>query len=724
MGYEQRANLSVAQPLLDFVEREALPGTGVEAAAFWTGFAALIGQLSPRNKQLLAKRDQLQSQIDAGYTARAGRPVDVEAQIALLREIGYLTPEPSPFKIDSRNVDVELSDIPGPQLVVPVTNARYVLNAANARWGSVYDALYGTDAIAEEDGATRAGKYNPLRGQKVIARGKQILDVAAPLARGQHDQAVRYFITAGRLSVTLGDETVGLAQPEKFVGYLGSADSPQAILLRNHGLHIEIRFDRAHAVGRADRAGICDIILESAISTIVDFEDSVATVDAADKTAAYRTWLGLMRGTLTAEFEKSGRLMTRQLNPDREYVTGDGQTGHGGTLTLPGRSLLLVRNVGLHMYTDAVLDAGGQQIPEGMLDAAVTTLIALHDLRSDAAVKNSRTGSVYIVKPKLHGAEEVAFAVQVMEEVEKILGLGRNTVKIGLMDEERRTSANLAACIHAARERLVFINTGFLDRTGDEIHTAMQAGPVVRKAEMRTSAWLESYELRNVRIGLECGLHRRAQIGKGMWAAPDRMAAMLEQKIAHPLSGANTAWVPSPTAATLHALHYHEVDVFARQAQLKPAAGDGLLDLLTPPISTQHHTPAQIREELDNNVQGILGYVVRWIDQGVGCSKVPDIHDVGLMEDRATLRISSQHVANWLRHGVVTADEVQSALRRMAGVVDRQNGGDTAYRAMAPTFGGPAFAAASALIFEGAAQPNGYTEYILTSYRCKAKSKT
>jgi malate synthase len=721
MGYEKRASLSVAQPLLDFVEREALPGSGIETAAFWQGLATLVGRLAARNKELLGKRDALQSQIDTWYAApaRAGQPVDVGAQIAFLREIGYLTPEPGPFRIDSRNVDVELSDIPGPQLVVPVTNARYVLNAANARWGSVYDALYGTDAIPEEGGATRAGKYNPVRGQKVVARGKQILDTAAPLVRGHHDQAVRYCVTAGQLAVTLpGGETVGLAQPEKLVGYLGSGDSPEAILLRNHGLHIEIRFDRAHAVGRVDPAGVADIVLESAISTIVDFEDSVATVDADDKTAAYRTWLGLMKGTLTAEFEKGGRPMTRQLNPDRQYQTGD-----GGRLTLAGRSLLLVRNVGLHMYTDAVLDADGQEIPEGMLDAAVTTLIALHDLRGNAAVKNSRTGSIYIVKPKLHGAEEVAFAVQIMEEVEKILGLGRNTVKIGLMDEERRTSANLAACIHAARERLVFINTGFLDRTGDEIHTAMQAGPVVRKAEMRNCAWLQSYELRNVRIGLQCGLQRRAQIGKGMWAAPDRMAAMLEQKIAHPSSGANTAWVPSPTAATLHALHYHEIDVFARQAQLDSSAGDGLSELLTPPIATQHYSPAQIREELENNVQGILGYVVRWIDQGVGCSKVPDIHDVGLMEDRATLRISSQHIANWLRHAVVSAAEVKSTLERMAGVVDRQNSGDAAYQAMLPTFAGPAFAAATALIFEGAAQPNGYTEYILTSFRCKAKGQ-
>ena len=718
MAYEKRAGLSVAHPLLSLIEREALPGTAVDAAALWQGFAALLRQLAPLNRDLLAKRDRLQAQIDQWYQSRGGQPVDVKAQLALLREIGYVTPEPAPFKIDSRNVDAELSDIPGPQLVVPVTNARYVLNAANARWGSVYDALYGTDAIPEEDGATRAGKYNPMRGAKVIARGKKILDMAAPLTRGTHEQAVRYFVAGDHLNVTLGDETVGLADPGKFVGYLGSAASPHAILLRNHGLHIEIRIDRSSAVGSTDRAGIADIVLESAVSTIVDFEDSVATVDADDKTAAYRTWLGLMKGTLAAEFEKGGRMMTRQLNPDREF-----QQPRGSTLTLPGRSLLLVRNVGLHMYTDAVLDADGQPVPEGMLDALVTTMIAMHDLRNTGPVKNSRTGSVYIVKPKLHGAEETAFTVRVMEEVEKILGLARNTVKIGLMDEERRTSANLAACIHAARERLVFINTGFLDRTGDEIHTAMQAGPVVRKAQMRTSTWLETYELRNVRIGLACGLHRRAQIGKGMWAAPDRMAAMVEQKVAHPKSGANTAWVPSPTAATLHALHYHEVDVFALQAAAATDTADDLLELLTPPIANERYSPAQIREELDNNVQGILGYVVRWIDQGVGCSKVPDIHDVGLMEDRATLRISSQHIANWLRHGIVTTAEVKQALERMARIVDQQNSGDPAHQPLAPAFNGAAFAAASALIFDGAAQPNGYTEFILQKFRLAAKAR-
>ncbi|MBS0418134.1 MAG: malate synthase G [Proteobacteria bacterium] len=717
MSYDKRAGLSVAQSLLSLIEQEVLPGTGIDATTVWNGFAALVRQLAPRNAHLLERRDALQAKIDDAYTGRDGEPQDANRQRKLLREIGYLVAEPAPFRIETGNVDVELSEIAGPQLVVPVTNPRYVLNAANARWGSVYDALYGTDAIAEDDGATRGGQYNPVRGAKIIARGKQILDRVAPLARGEHRQVTRYFIAGDHLNVTLGDETMGLADPAKLVGYLGSAASPQAILLRHHGLHVEIRIDRDHPVGKADTAGISDIVLESAISTIVDFEDSVATVDAADKTAAYRTWLGLMKGTLAAEFEKGSRKMTRQLNPDREF-----QTPQGGSLTLPGRSLLLVRNVGLHMYTDAVLDEHGKQIPEGMLDALVTSLIAVHDLRARGPIRNSRTGSVYIVKPKLHGPEETAFAIQIMEEIEKLLGLARNTLKIGLMDEERRTSANLAACIHAARERLVFINTGFLDRTGDEIHTAMHAGPVVRKAEMRTAKWLLAYERRNVQIGLACGLHRKAQIGKGMWAAPDRMAAMCEQKIAHPLAGANTAWVPSPTAATLHALHYLEVDVFARQKTLlSETPDDGLLELLTPPLATRTYGPAEVREELDNNVQGILGYVVRWVDQGVGCSKVPDIHDVGLMEDRATLRISSQHIANWLQHGLITADEVRSSLARMAPIVDQQNRGDSAYRAMAPALNGAAFAAASALIFEGAAQPNGYTEFILQRFRVTAK---
>jgi malate synthase len=719
MDYEKRASLSVAKPLAYLIEQEVLPGTGIDSTTVWNGLAALIRQSGPRNAHLLEKRDALQAKIDDAYTGRDGEPLTVQAQIELLRDIGYLAPEPPPFKIDTGNVDVELSQTAGPQLVVPVTNPRYVLNAANARWGSVYDALYGTDALSEDDGATRDGPYNPARGAKIIARGKKILDRVAPLARGAHSEATRYFVAGDHLNITLGGETVRLADPTGFVGYLGSPATPQVILLRHHGLHIEVRFDRNNPVGNADPAGIADMVLESAVSTIVDFEDSVATVDAFDKTAAYRTWLGLMKGTLAAEFAKGGRQLTRRLNPDREY-----QTPQGGTLTLAGRSLLLVRNVGLHMYTDAVLDEHGKQIPEGMLDAIVTSLIAVHDLRSTGPIKNSRSGSVYIVKPKLHGPDETAFAIQIMEEVEKVLGLARHTLKLGLMDEERRTSANLAACIHAARERLVFINTGFLDRTGDEIHTAMHAGPVVRKAEMRSAKWLDAYERRNVRIGLACGLHHRAQIGKGMWAAPDRMSAMLEQKIAHPLAGANTAWVPSPTAATLHALHYHEVDVFARQRELLSGSGDADLDaLLTPPIATKPYSPAEIREEVDNNVQGILGYVVRWIDQGVGCSKVPDIHDVGLMEDRATLRISSQHLANWLQHGIVTADEVRNALERMAKVVDQQNSGDSAYRPMSPSLKGPAFAAATALIFEGAAQPNGYTEFILQRFRVAAKAR-
>jgi malate synthase len=716
MSYEKRAGLSVAQSLLSFIENEALPGTGVEKAAFWDGLAVLISDLAPRNAKLLERRDILQARIDRWYSDRTGLPSDVGAQMEFLREIGYLSPEPEPFEITTTGVDAELAQTAGPQLVVPVTNPRYVLNAANARWGSLYDALYGTDAIAEEPGATRGGQYNPARGRKVIARGRAILDQSAPLARGHHAQAVQYRVVDGRLSIALGNEITGLRHPEQFVGFRGTVEAPQVILLRNNGLHVEIHIDPTAEVAQSDPAGISDIVLESAISTIVDFEDSVATVDASDKTAAYRAWLGLMKGDLTAKFAKGGSTMLRRLNNDREYTTSS-----GGTLTLPGRSMLLVRNVGHHMYTDAVQDSVGQSIPEGMLDAAITALIGLHDLRRSGNWRNSRTGSIYIVKPKMHGPDEVAFAVTILDRVEKMLGISPNTIKMGLMDEERRTSANLAACIHAARERLVFINTGFLDRTGDEIHTAMRAGPVVRKEEMRTSTWLTSYELRNVRIGLACGLHRRAQIGKGMWAAPDRMAAMLEQKISHPRSGANTAWVPSPTAATLHAMHYHEVDVFARQMAIAQDGGDGLAALLTPPLAVRAYSPDEIRTEVENNVQSLLGYVVRWIDQGVGCSKVPDIHDVGLMEDRATLRISAQHLANWLQHALVSEAEVRDTLRKMAVVVDRQNAGDPAYRPMAPEFDGPAFTAASALIFDGARQPNGYTEYILASYRRDAK---
>jgi malate synthase len=723
MGHEKRAGLSIATPLASFLEHGVIPGTGVEPDTFWSGLATLVGTQAARNRELLDLRDRLQNRIDQWYEGQAHRPPDPGAQAAFLRDIGYLVPEPEPFVIGTQGVDPELREVGAPQLVVPVTNARYALNAANARWGSLYDSLYGTDAISEADGAKRGGPYNPVRGARVIARGKALLDTAIPLAAGRHQEVQRYLVHDGQLKALVGERMIGLADPDKFVGLRGSEQSPECLLVRNHGLHIEIHIDRASPVGRADPAGISDLVIESALSTIIDFEDSVSTVDAEDKTRAYGVWLGLMKGDLAVEFDKGGRPTSRRLNPDRSYQSA-GHAQGSRPLKLPGRSLLLVRNVGLHMYTDAVLDTDGKPVPEGMLDAMVTALIALHDLRGTSAGRNSRTGSIYIVKPKLHGPVEVDFTVQVMEAVERCLGLERNTIKIGLMDEERRTSVNLAACIHAARERLVFINTGFLDRTGDEIHTAMHGGPVVRKEQMRTSLWLQSYELRNVRIGLQCGLHRRAQIGKGMWAAPDRMAAMLEQKIAHPRGGASTSWVPSPTAATLHALHYHEVDVLERQEQLLAAPrSECLMELLTPPLATDTYSPDEIRDELENNAQGILGYVVRWIDQGVGCSKVPDIRDVGLMEDRATLRISSQHIANWLRHGVVTADEVERALRRMAATVDRQNGADPAYIPMAPHFQGAAFAAARALVFEGARQPNGYTEFILQKYRIRAKSE-
>ncbi|MBV8854595.1 MAG: malate synthase G [Sinobacteraceae bacterium] len=713
-----RAGLAIASCLLEFVEREALPGTGVTAADLWQGLAGMLAELAPVNRQLLAQRASLQQQIDTWYQGQAGAgrgPPHPEEHTELLRRIGYLVAAPGPFTIDVHNVDRELSEIPGPQLVVPVTNARYVLNAVNARWGSLYDAFYGTDVVPQ--GPRTGSGYDPARGAQVIARSKTVLDAAAPLAAGSHAQATRYRVSHGELQVTLGEQMTPLRHPAQFIGLRGDPAQPESILLRNHGLHIELRFAPDSAPGRADPAGIGDVLLESAVSTIVDFEDSVATVDAADKTAAYRTWLGLMKGDLSARFEKGGRSVSRTLNEDVRFSGPRGES-----LSLPGRALLLVRNVGLHMYTDAVRDGAGEPIPEGILDALLTSLMALHDVRAPSRTPNSRHGSIYVVKPKLHGPDEVAFSVRTFARVEAVLGLKPNTIKLGLMDEERRTSANLAACIHAARERLVFINTGFLDRTGDEIHTAMQGGAMVRKEEMRSSAWLQAYERRNVRIGLACGLHRRAQIGKGMWAAPDRMAAMLEQKIGHPRSGANTAWVPSPTAATLHALHYHEIDVLARQQELAGESDAELHALLTPPFSSRAYRPEEIRQEIDNNAQGILGYVVRWIDQGIGCSKVPDIHDVGLMEDRATLRISSQHLANWLQHGVVTAQEVHAALKRMAAVVDRQNAGDPQYRALLSHDDAPAFAAARALIFEGTRQPNGYTEFILERYRREAKA--
>jgi len=686
----ERSGLQVARVLAEFVERQALPGTGHQSETFWAGVAEIFARYVPENTMLLAKRDAIQAQLDNWHEARLGQPIDPIEYQAFLRGIGYLAPEPAPFTIGTENVDDEVARTAGPQLVVPSLNARFLLNAANARWGSLYDALYGTDVLP---GIARPGGYDPERGAQVIARAKAFLSETLPGWEAALDGGTHPLL-------------------------VGRAD--KALLFRHNGLHIELLIDRDHPIGRDDPHGLADVILEAALTTIVDLEDSVAAVDAEDKVAAYANWLGVLRGDLEDTFEKNGRMMTRRLNPDREYTAPD-----GSRFTLPGRSLLFVRNVGHLMTTPAVILPDGSEAPEGILDAIVTSLCGVHDLNGLGKFQNSRAGSIYIVKPKMHGPDEAAFTNRLFDAVEDLLGLARHTIKVGVMDEERRTSANLAACIHAVKDRIVFINTGFLDRTGDEIHTSMQAGAMIPKGEMKTSAWIKAYEDRNVRIGLACGLSGKAQIGKGMLAAPDKIADMLEQKIGHPKSGANTAWVPSPTAATLHALHYHQVDVFAVHETLKGEAPPPLDALLTIPLALgRNWTDEEVRRELDNNAQGILGYVVRWIDQGVGCSKVPDINDIGLMEDRATLRISSQAIANWLLHGVCTGEQVDAALLRMAAKVDAQNEGDPLYRPMAPDpEGSIAFQAARALVFEGVAQPNGYTEPLLHRFRARVKAR-